>query len=821
MPIKTPTAYNPRTIKENDIQISSESLVLVNYDPNKTLLEKESKIVNGDNLTEVVTKLNYKLNNSSGGTISGDIDKKIEDKINELLDDAPKAIETLKEITEALGGESGSVTNIVNILGDKLGKDDTAKNSEKVNGLTVETAVPKDAVFTDTTYDLVTHEKDGLMSKEDKIKLDNMSENSSSGEESSAPVNKDKISEALGYEPVSEEKVEDIVKNCIGSAPDTLDTLNELANALNNDPNFSTTITNLIGEKLGKNETAANAKKVNGLTVETAVPKNAKFTDTVYTLPNASSSVLGGVKIGNNITCNSGTIGITKSNVNSALGLGVYDNVATQAWVKDQVNSGDKYLKILNDKQWYNKTFRGMEKAVNGAVGDKNKLFLHGNKYYITFSYDGLKNYLDLYDNNTKVLINKLLVNTDASAKDRYNNYLLVKVNENVAWLFYYNDKDAWIQTDYTFVKPITPYGAESLKPIYIDDATNTLKAGTTVAIYAANDGSTNDYTKIFINSINPNILNMITYTKTYAGYSIVKDPDYKGKKGFYVTTEAASVVSYKINPLNGNITNINPANSEGSRPAIAMGTMHNFGYNYDTDKYSYVPKSKTSTDLKYYLIPSYDISISGNTISLEAKINQVQLAPFITGVAEVYNSAADPDVTKVNTYEFRFSGSDNMQYLRKIYNGLFTVTNINEYYTNRSIADKSGTNKIVEDGDLLERLKAEPYIVTNIIYIEKEPYLLVLDDRVVSNKTNKKLYYNTAYQTSNNYFDAYQTGNGGGWYMDNYSIGTKYKEELFFYEKITMTYRDDWFDYYFDIYKMDPVTNKFVYCGKISELVI
>lgn len=41
----------------------------------------------------------------------------------------------------------------------------------------------------------------------------------------------------------------------------------------------------MLAEKLGKNDTAANAAKVNGLTVETAVPKNAKFTDTVYTHP--------------------------------------------------------------------------------------------------------------------------------------------------------------------------------------------------------------------------------------------------------------------------------------------------------------------------------------------------------------------------------------------------------------------------------------------------------------------------------------------------------------------------------------------------------
>ena len=39
-----------------------------------------------------------------------------------------------------------------------------------------------------------------------------------------------------------------------------------------------------------------------------------------YTLPAATSSTLGGVKIGNNITVNSGTISLTKANVTNALG---------------------------------------------------------------------------------------------------------------------------------------------------------------------------------------------------------------------------------------------------------------------------------------------------------------------------------------------------------------------------------------------------------------------------------------------------------------------------------------------------------------------
>lgn len=48
---------------------------------------------------------------------------------------------------------------------------------------------------------------------------------------------------------------------------------------------FYSKIKAMLAEKLGKKDTAVNAAKVNGLTVETAVPKNAKFTDTVYEHP--------------------------------------------------------------------------------------------------------------------------------------------------------------------------------------------------------------------------------------------------------------------------------------------------------------------------------------------------------------------------------------------------------------------------------------------------------------------------------------------------------------------------------------------------------
>lgn len=127
-------------------------------------------------------------------------------------------------------------------------------------------------------------------------------------------------------------------------------------------------IKGMLADKLGKNDTAAAAIKDDaGNTISTTyaskadvsallstklgvtatayaatrdgagnniVNTYAKKTDipSAYTLPNATSSTLGGVKIGSNISVSSGTISITKSNVTSALGYTpptsdtVYDN---------------------------------------------------------------------------------------------------------------------------------------------------------------------------------------------------------------------------------------------------------------------------------------------------------------------------------------------------------------------------------------------------------------------------------------------------------------------------------------------------------------
>lgn len=51
---------------------------------------------------------------------------------------------------------------------------------------------------------------------------------------------------------VTMQEVDEEIEKVIGAAPEALDTLQELADALGQDPNFATTVTNAIGQKVDK-----------------------------------------------------------------------------------------------------------------------------------------------------------------------------------------------------------------------------------------------------------------------------------------------------------------------------------------------------------------------------------------------------------------------------------------------------------------------------------------------------------------------------------------------------------------------------------------
>ncbi|WP_329380175.1 hypothetical protein [Anaerofustis butyriciformans] len=116
-----------------------------------------------------------KLNNLE--TLDKTVIEKFNDKV-EQKDFEDNLVQMESQLQNYIDGKlvtSGSgdmLKRIYDTDGDGIvDKAENANNADKVNNLTVETAVPPDAVFTDTTYETVTTETDGLMSFYDKVKL--------------------------------------------------------------------------------------------------------------------------------------------------------------------------------------------------------------------------------------------------------------------------------------------------------------------------------------------------------------------------------------------------------------------------------------------------------------------------------------------------------------------------------------------------------------------------------------------------------------------------------------------------------------------------
>ena len=70
-----------------------------------------------------------------------------------------------------------------------------------------------------------------------------------------AAVNSDQLGGVSAASYATQSFVNTAISNLVASSPAVLDTLNELATALGNDPNFATTITNSLATKLDANST--------------------------------------------------------------------------------------------------------------------------------------------------------------------------------------------------------------------------------------------------------------------------------------------------------------------------------------------------------------------------------------------------------------------------------------------------------------------------------------------------------------------------------------------------------------------------------------
>ncbi|MFJ8515322.1 hypothetical protein [Lysinibacillus xylanilyticus] len=215
---------------------------------------------------------------------------------------------------------TGAVTWFLN--GDK--QDDMALTETSSTRVTLPTGLPEGSAILFEYYEVInwhpfpghasehltggadpipkaTTTSDGLMAKEDKVSLN--SKETPSGAQAKAD---NALASAKSY---TDTKVADLVS----SAPGTLDTLKELAEALGNDPNFATTITNQLALRTKKyvasigNGTATtftvthnlNTQDVTVTIREMASPYNVVFADLQVTNVNAITVLFGSAPTAN------------------------------------------------------------------------------------------------------------------------------------------------------------------------------------------------------------------------------------------------------------------------------------------------------------------------------------------------------------------------------------------------------------------------------------------------------------------------------------------------------------------------------------------
>ena len=213
--------------------------------------------------------------------LSGSFDTTaIEGSIQEVADDLAQEILDRTQADTTINNNVSSLTNRVKVNEDKL----TIINGAESTTGSIANAIKQAKSYTDTT---VIAEQTRAQGAEQKLTSDLSSEiaRATAAESANATAIQNEINRATGVESTLSSDVELISK---------------------------TKVDKVIGKQLSTEDYTTEEKtKLSG------IDDNANN----YTLPKASSSVLGGVKTGSNITNTDGTISLTKANVTSALGV--------------------------------------------------------------------------------------------------------------------------------------------------------------------------------------------------------------------------------------------------------------------------------------------------------------------------------------------------------------------------------------------------------------------------------------------------------------------------------------------------------------------
>jgi len=224
------------------------------------------------------------------------------------------------------------------------------------------------------------------------------------------------IPSLTGY--ATEAYVNTAVSNLVDSAPSTLDTLNELATALGNDANFSTTITNSIGGKVSKSGgdtiTAATASTI-PLKIQGAASQSASLQQ----WQNSAGTVL------SKIDSSGAMYTITAAaNTNTT-------QVATTAYVQTEL---ENKLNITEPSVDYYIANSGSGAYLVNGVSNGTIYFEKGKKYRIHVNASGHPFWIQT---SSGAYNSGSVYNTGITNNGTQNGHILVELASNAPQLYY------------------------------------------------------------------------------------------------------------------------------------------------------------------------------------------------------------------------------------------------------------------------------------------------------------------------------------------------------------------------------------------------
>ena len=269
----------------------------------------------------------------SAETALNDAKKYTDGKIADIINGAPSTLDTLSEIATAMYENKSVVDALDKAIGTKANKADiptktselendsnfltehqdlssyaktediptelpaNGGNADTVNNHTVNTDVPSDAVFTDTVYTLpkaTTEILGGVMPDGTSITVDENGVISAVGSGEGGGVTIDSALSDTSENPVQNKIITSVLNNKaesnhVHSYAGSSSEGGSATSAVKLDSSAGSTV-NPVYFSEGKPVACT-------YTLGKSVPSNAVFTDTVYTLPKATTSVLGGVKV--------------------------------------------------------------------------------------------------------------------------------------------------------------------------------------------------------------------------------------------------------------------------------------------------------------------------------------------------------------------------------------------------------------------------------------------------------------------------------------------------------------------------------------------